>query len=64
MKNLERENQLLKGLIVDLATFIKDLFDVMPDDIRTAESSIRMLEIANRLIDTYGSTLPTSDHRQ
>ena len=64
MPNLERENVLLKKMVYDLATMIKDLMLVMPDDLRTHENSIRALEISQRLIDTYGPSVQAPDNRQ
>jgi hypothetical protein len=64
LKNLERENQLLKIVIVDLATMIKEILENCPEDIRTHKNSVLMLETAQRLINAYGFTLSTPDHRQ
>jgi hypothetical protein len=64
MTDLTRENQLLKNMVVHLATMLKEILEHCPDDIRTHENSIRMLETSQRLIDAYGPTLSTSDYRQ
>jgi hypothetical protein len=63
LTNLEHENQLLRSVVADLSALIKDLLEVMPPEIREYDNVQRMIEIAEKLIN-YGSTLPTSDHRQ
>jgi len=60
MKDLEQENKLLKKLVVDLSTFIKDLFEHMPDDIQEEPRVQQMIEVAERLSKVYGFTLPSS----
>ena len=61
---LRRENQLLKKMVVDLATIIREVFNELPEDIRTHDNCVRALEISMKLIDTYGPTLSTPNHRQ
>ena len=57
MRNLERENVLLKKMVYDLATLIRDMFKVMPPDLQVHENCVRALEISQRLIDTYGPSV-------
>ena len=63
MTNLERENQLLRAVVRDLATLIIELMEVMPLNIREMEHVKQLVEISEKLIQ-YGTTLPTPDHRQ
>ena len=63
MINLERENQLLRAVVKDLAVLIKELMEAMPPEIQGAHHVKQLVEVAGKLI-VYGSTLPTSDHRQ
>jgi hypothetical protein len=61
--NLERENQLLRAVVKDLATLIKELMEVMPLNIQETEHVKRLMEVSEKLIE-YGTTLPTPNHRQ
>ena len=61
---LRRENELLKKLVVDMATVTIEILDSCPDDLRTHENAVRMREVAQRLIDEYGPSLPAPTHRQ
>jgi hypothetical protein len=63
LKNLERENQLLRAVVKDLATLVKELMEVMPLNIQETEHVKLLVETSEKLIE-YGTTLPTSDHRQ
>ena len=60
---MERENQLLRAVVRDLATLIIELMEVMPLNIREMEHVKQLVEISEKLIQ-YGTTLPTPDHRQ
>jgi len=67
LKDLRRENQLLRSLVVDLSTLLKELLEVMPSGIREQENVQRMLELSEKLIHygiDYGSPLPASDHSE
>ena len=63
MTNLERENQLLRAVVKDLATLVKELMNVMPLNIQETEHVKLLVKTSEELIK-YGTTLPTPDHRQ
>jgi hypothetical protein len=56
------ERKLLKKMAVDLANFIVVLLEYLPDEIRTHENTIKMLEISHRIIDAYGPSVSTSNN--
>jgi hypothetical protein len=63
LTSLEHENQLLRAVVKDLATLVKELMNVMPLNIREMEHVKLLVETSEKLIE-YGSTLPAPDHRQ
>ena len=63
MTNLERENQLLRAVVRDLATLIIELMEVMPLNIRKMEHVKQLVEISEKLIQ-YGTTLPIQEKSQ
>jgi hypothetical protein len=60
---LERENQLLRAVVRDLATLIIELMEVMPLNIRKMEHVKQLVEISEKLIQ-YGTTLPIQEKSQ
>ena len=63
MTNLERENQLLRAVVRDLAILITELMNVMPPEIQGTTHVKQLVETSEKLIQ-YGTTLPTPDHRK
>jgi len=63
LTNLERENQLLRAVVRDLAILITELMNVMPPEIQGTTHVKQLVETSEKLIQ-YGTTLPTPDHRQ
>lgn len=42
---MRKENQLLRGIVIDLTTALSNIFEVMPDDVRNLPQVRRSKEI-------------------
>ena len=70
MRDLERENKILRRLVSDYAAICKELMEAMPEEIREQEHTQRLIKQSGKIIwylqeldkkdSEYAASLPTS----